>query len=396
VAFELRQELGVSAGMPLSVDRLAPVLRLCARWSRRTLFVVGVLLVIAIVLRIAAPYLLREAINRRLAAIEGFDGHVADVDVVLLRGAYQLENTTLTRRINAESVPFLSARRVDFSLAWRELFRGRVLSDIVASDLTFVYAPVPKDTTATPIDAPPWQEVIQDIFPIDITYFVVQGGRLAYVDEHVTPVVDISLEELQLVATGLRNRTKKSGAELPARIVLSGTSIGGGRVRMVAEAAPLAPQPRFEVDFEMIDVNLPALNDYLRAYGRVDVSRGRLQLFAEMSARDGRFEGYVKPLFDDVTFAELTPSDKGLVDLLWERVVAGLVTLFKNKERDQLGTRIPFEGEIGDPEIGIWRTLGNLVRHGFVRALTEGLETETKPGPSKEEAGAKLESSPRP
>ncbi|HEX2099512.1 MAG TPA: DUF748 domain-containing protein, partial [Candidatus Synoicihabitans sp.] len=273
--------------MPLAADRFRSVLRFFARWSRRTLILVAIVAVVALSLRLAAPSLLRDAINRRLAQIEGFHGHVTDVDITVFRGAYRLESVSLTRRVGETNAPFLSARVIDFSLAWRELFRGRVLSDIFATDLTVVYTPVPEDTSATPIDQPRWQDVIQDIFPIDITHFVVQGGRLAYLDEQVTPTVDIALEELQLVATGLRNRPSETGDELPAQIVLGGTSVGGGRVRMNAVAAPLAPQPRFDVDFEIVDVDLPALNDYLRAYGRVDVSRGRLQLYAEMSARDG-------------------------------------------------------------------------------------------------------------
>lgn len=381
--------------MNFAAGRLLPVLRFVGRWSRRTLTFAAIVLVIAIGLRIAAPYVLRDAINRRLAAIEGFHGYVTDVDLSLWRGAYQLQDTKLTRRVGQIDEPFFSARKIDFSLAWRELLRGRVLSDIIATDLTLTYTPVPEDTPATPIDAPPWQDVIQDIFPIDIGYFVVQGGRLAYFDEHVTPVVDVSLEKLDVVATGLRNRVEESDEELPARILVHGTSIGGGRVRMTAAAAPLEPQPRFEVDIEMTDVNLPALNDYLRAYGRVDVSRGSMQLYAEMTARDGRFEGYVKPLFNDVTFADLGPSDKGLAGLLWERLVAGLVTLFKNKERDQLGTRIPFQGEIGDPQIGVWRTFVNLFRHGFIRALTERLESPAEPGPGSSTPDTDKQPEPR-
>ncbi|HEY0945671.1 MAG TPA: DUF748 domain-containing protein [Opitutaceae bacterium] len=367
-----------------AAGRFSPVLRFLRRWSRRTLYAAAIVVVIALAVRAAAPVLLREAINRRLAAIEGFRGTVADVDLYVWRGAYQLEDLRLTRLVNGMHEPFVAARAIDFSLAWRELFRGRVLSDIVATGVTMAYVPTPEKAAATPFDAPPWQDVIQDIFPIDITRLVVHDGRLAYLDDRVTPVIDIALEKLELVATGLRNRAEDTGGELPAHIALSGTSVGGGLVRMQIAAAPLAARPRFEADFELTGVSLPALNDYLRAYGGVDVSQGTMQLFAEMTARDGRFEGYVKPFFDDVAFAEVGPSDKGLANLLWERVVAGVVTLFKNKERDQLGTRIPFQGEVGDPRFGLWQTFVNLFRHGFIRALTERLETEAEPGPGKE------------
>ena len=38
----------------------------------------------------------------------------------------------------------------------------------------------------------------------------------------------------------------------------------------------------------------------------------------------------------------------------------------KNKSRDQVGTRIPFQGRFGDPQVGLWTTITNLFRHGFV------------------------------
>ena len=139
-------------------------------------------------------------------------------------------------------------------------------------------------------------------------------------------------------------------------------------------AEPLAVDPHFHLSLQLDDVNLPALNQSLRAYANVDVSRGTFRLVAEMAGRDGGFQGYVKPFFENVDFHNLEDKDKGIRSQIWEQVVAGLAWLVKNKQRKQVATRIPFEGRFGDPKVGLFATITNLFRHGFIRAFNPTIE----------------------
>ncbi|HWA07972.1 MAG TPA: DUF748 domain-containing protein [Opitutaceae bacterium] len=344
------------------------------RWERRTLIVVAILAGLLLALRLAAPYAVRSAINHRLAKIEGYNGNVRDVDLHLWRGAYELQDVKLTRQVGNEQAPFLAAGDIDFSLAWRELIHGQILSDIAVRDLTLTYVPTPAKEDAASIREVPWQKVIEDIFPIDITRFTVQRGRIEFRDDKANPPVDIALEQLTLEATGLRNRAGGGNEELPAKIHLNGTTIGGGKLVLNIALEPLAARPHFDLDASLEGVSLPALNSYLRAYGKVDVSAGTFKAYSEMAGKDGHFEGYIKPFFNDVSFKDLANEDKSLGQKVWEKVVAGLVTIFKNKSRNQLGTKIPFSGDLDDPKAGLLATFGNLFRHGFIKALTERVE----------------------
>jgi hypothetical protein len=145
------------------------------------------------------------------------------------------------------------------------------------------------------------------------------------------------------------------------------------------------------------------LNDFLLAYGNVDVSRGEFQLFMEVAAAEGKYDGYIKPFFDDVDFKNVSDEDKNVGQRIWENVVSGLSKLVKNKPRDQVATRIPFSGEFGDTDVGVLATIGNLLRHGFGRALAERFEgrvftpsddTVLKPADEKKSAEAPEEKTP--
>jgi len=95
---------------------------------------------------------------------------------------------------------------------------------------------------------------------------------------------------------------------------------------------------------------------------------------AEMAGKDGGFQGYVKPFFEDLDFNNLDDKNKKVMSRIWENVVQGLAWLVKNKARDQVGTRIPFQGRFGDPQVGLWTTVSNLFRHGFIRAFNPTVE----------------------
>lgn len=349
------------------------------KWPKRTVMAVAIIILLLIAARVALPYVVKQQVNARLAAIPGYTGGVRDIGISLLRGAYTLEGLAIYKVSGQVREPFVRAKEIDFSVAWRELFRGKIVSDILIEEgqLTFVAGATEEDTQ-TDADKR-WQEVIEDLFPIDITHFEMRHGLVRYRDTTTKPPVDVFITDMRVVATGLRNRPSDEGKEFPADILIEGNSLGGGKLRLAISADPLAEQPHFHLSAKLDDVNLPDLNEELRAYANVDVGSGTFRLAAEMAGKDGGFQGYVKPFFENLNFNNLEDRKKNVFARLYENVVQGLAWLVKNKSRDQVATRIPFEGRFGDPKYGLWRTIANLFRHGFVRAFDPTIEGSLKP-----------------
>lgn len=350
--------------------------RVCS-WPRRVLVGVAIVALLLLAGRLALPHVVKRLVNDRLESIPGYLGHVDDIDIQLWRGAYSLSGLSIYKQNDAVREPFVLAREIDFSIAWRELLHRKIVSDIrvEGGQLNFVKAATPE---ASQQDADRrWQAVIQDLFPIHITHLEWVDGLVRYQDKTTQPEVDVFIRNVRLTATGLRNRAGEGRAadpSLPAEISLEGETLGGGRLELVANAEPLAAQPHFHVSASIEGVNLPDLNDSLRGIANVDVGRGTFRLAAEMAAKDGGFQGYAKPFFEDVEFKSVEDEHKGMGSRLWEKMVAGLAWLVKNKGRDQVGTRIPFEGRFDDPQFGLWTTIANLFRHGFIRAFNPTIE----------------------
>lgn len=360
-------------------DALARWRRRLGTVSRRTLIALGVVAGLLVAARVALPYGLEHFVNQRLARIPGYDGSVTGIGVSLWRGAYTLEGLEVHRREGKLREPFFHAHEIDFSLAWRELLHGRIVSDIRVDQgqLTFVAGPTAAESQ-TDLDQR-WQDVVEALFPIDITRLEVTDGLVRYINTTHAPPVDVYVTHLHLIATGLRNRPGEGEAgEFPAHVVLEGTSLGGGRLNVQLRAEPLAEQPHFHLDLILDQVNLPALNQSLRAYANVDVGRGQLRVVAEMAGRDGGFQGYVKPFLTDLDFDNVSDEEAGLGHRVWEWLVGLAAAIVKNHPRDQVATRIPFEGRFDDPSVGVWATIRNAFHHAFVRALEPTIEHSVK------------------
>lgn len=355
--------------------RTSSLLRRVRSWPWCVVVTVVVIAALLLAARMALPFEVKRLVNDRLHRIPGYTGYVNDIDIHLWRGAYSMHGFGILRLNGKVQEPFFLAKKIDFSLAWRELWHGKIVSNVSVDQgqLNFVNGPS-AEASQTDLDHR-WQDVIQDLFPIDITRLEITNGLLRYVDTTRKPRVNVFVTHMRATATGLRNRAgERDRGEFPAEITVEGDSLGAGKLTLFLVAEPLAAEPHFHLSVKLDKVNLPALNESLRAYANVDVGRGTFRLVGEMAGRDGGFQGYVKPFFEDLDFHNIEDKEKAIGARFWERIVAAAAWLVKDKSRDQVATRIPFEGKFGDAKVGLFATFTNLFRHGFVHAFNPTVE----------------------
>ena len=340
----------------------------------------SIVLVLLLAARLAAPYYVERLIDRRLNQIPGFSGHVTGIGLHIWRGAYRIDGMEIEKGNGRVNEPFFAADQIDFSIAWSQIFRGRFVSRIFITNgrLNFVRGNS-EETSQLSSDKKGWQDVINDLFPIDITFLDIRGGVLRFLDATHSPKVDIAIHDLDVSATGLQNRPDSSGDPYPAKIHVSGVTLGGGELHLFTKLEPLADKPHFVLAMELKNVSMPALNEFLKAYANVEVSQGRFEAFSQMAMEDGHYEGYVKPFLANVTFSDPDKEKSSPWNALWTALVSGAAELAKNKDTGEVATRIPFSGEADQMDIHLWKSIENGLHHGFVRALSQGFEGTTNP-----------------
>jgi hypothetical protein len=365
-------------GSPL-VPKTPPLARRGRRWRSVILGFVVVLAAAAVGARLLAPGYVQRAINLRLSEIPGYSGHVSNISLHLWRGAYRIDGIEIVKSNGLVSEPFFTASRIDFSVAWRDVFHGRFVSDIHVTDGRLLFVLGPSEAASQLTADRRWQDAIDDIFPIVIAHLEIKGGVIRFVDTTREPRVDVAVQDIDVIATGLRNRPSDAADTYPAKIDISGRSLGNGQLRLHAKLEPLADQPHFELAVELKKVSLPALNDLLRAYAGIDASRGQLEMFGQMAMQKGHYEGYVKPFLDHVDFKNFDNDKKTIGERIWKGAAVAVLELFNNNETRQLATRVPFSGDSKRLDVKTMKTIANGLHHGFVKALSQGFEGTTHP-----------------
>lgn len=120
-----------------------------------------ILLVIVLVgVRLALPSWVKNYLNDQLAAMGEYQGHIADVDIALWRGAYVIHELNIVKTSEKVPVPFFEARSIDLSISWRALWAGQVVADVEFSrpELHFVDGKNSQSQSGSGTD---WQAALQ-------------------------------------------------------------------------------------------------------------------------------------------------------------------------------------------------------------------------------------------
>jgi hypothetical protein len=109
----------------------------------------------------------------------------------------------------------------------------------------------------------------------------------------------------------------------------------------------------------------------------MDVAKGNLSFFSELSIKNGQVQGYVKPIFKDVeVYDPKQDTDKALTKKVYEAVVGGVVELLKNEPRQQVAAETDVSGPVPSPRADTWQIVGTLIQNAFFKAILPGLEKE--------------------
>jgi hypothetical protein len=220
-------------------------------------------------------------------------------------------------------------------------------------------------------DTSDFRQLLKSLMPLKINRFEIKNGQLAYKDFTTEPNVDISLDSAYIVASNLSNVQDTS--ILPSRVIAN-AKVYRGDLHMELKLDALSKIPLFDLNIKLERTYLPELNDFFKAYARIDVSDGEFNMYSEIAAKDGKFNGYVKPIIRDLDV--LGPQDRGdnLLQKAWEGIVGFVGIVVENQEKDQIGTKIPVSGKFGDANVGVFAAVAELLRNAFIQALYPSIE----------------------
>ena len=346
-----------------------------ALYRSKLLWVVVVLALALLVARAMLPGWVRDYVNRKLSEIEGYRGHVTDVDIHLWRGAYSIHGVEIKKTSGNVPVPFFSAPTIDLSIEWKALFDGALVGEVnFERPKVNLVNSTSKAGRQAPLDEP-WTDKVRDLFPVRINRFTVNEGEVHYRDYSKKPDVDVVLDRLDVVATNLTN-SRKLSETLNANIEMKGRPLRQGSFKTELNLDPYSSKPTFALKSEVDGIALKSLNDFAKAYGGITFEEGTLRMALEMNSKQGNFRGYIEPVFDKMVIFDPSEDTENPIDFIWQGIVGGLTRIIRNHPKDRFGTKVPISGSFDDPSPAVMETIFNVFRNAFVKAFEGRLSND--------------------
>jgi len=343
--------------------------------TRKRKMVIGLLAVVVLLVavRVAMPYLVEDYANKKLAALDSYDGHVGDIDIHLWRGAYSIDGIEIVKTGASRPVPFFRSDRVDLSVEWRSLFRGSIVSEasFLGPELNLVQGKSAADSQLGKEEN--WNARLEELFPFRFNTIEVTEGTVRFLAPGISTRDAITARHLNGNISNLTN-VSDSQKETFADFKVTAEVLQGAPAKVAGSINAFAAQPTFDVNLEVKKVQLPQVNPWLREYIKADAEEGKFELYMELAAADGKFKGYAKPILQDVNLYRSGEEEQSALKRMWEGFLDFAANVLENQDADQVAARIPFSGTIKNPETNLFATIASVLRNAFVSAFARSLE----------------------
>lgn len=340
--------------------------------SKKWIIVLSII-VLLIVLRLILPRIILSYTNKSLAKLEGYYGHISDIDLSLYRGAYQIDHIYINKvdSVSKQRVPFFDADLIDLSIEWSALIDGRFVGELEFHNPTLIFTKNKSEPEQVQKDTTDFKDVLNDLMPLKVNRFEVFNGSVHYRDDNSKPKVDVKMDQLHLIAINLSS--VKDTALLPSTIK-GNANVYGGTFTVSVKLDPLANHPTFDLNAELKNANLPEFNDFFKAYGKLDVNKGTFGLYTEIAAKDRKFKGYVKPVIKDIDVVGPEDRKDDLLRKVWEGLAGAVGQVLENKKKDQIAAKVTIEGSFDNTTVGVWYAISTVLHNAFIQALYPALD----------------------
>lgn len=338
--------------------------------------IIAILVLSAIIIRLALPGIVKNYVNHKRNELPGYTGHVDDIDIALIRGAYVIKGLVLKKRTDPARYPFLEIRHTDLSIEWKSLFKGRLVSEIVMNDPSIHILATESLSKEPSKDS--WTKTVKALMPITINKLQINDGKFSYLDFGKKPNVDLHIDHMQLTATNLANVQKKADP-LPSQVNLTGTSIGQGHLKADVKVNILKDIPDFDAALQLTGVNMLALNGFLEANVHFDIERGNIDVFSKLNLKNSEMNGYIKPFIKNLKVLDIKKDVKkkeGPLKIAKKAIVGLFAKAVENPKTKKIATVVPIKGNINDPKTSGWETFLGVLKNAFIKALHESIGNE--------------------
>jgi len=329
-----------------------------------------------VAIRLILPYVVLHYANKSLAEMDGYYGHIDDIDLSIYRGAYTINDIYLNKvdSTTQKETDFFKANNIDLSIEWAAIFDGAIVGELEFDSPVLIFTKDRVELSDVIEDTSDFRKLLKGFMPLTINRFEVTNGSLHYVDRTSTPKVDVSLRHAHILALNLSNATNDK-IELPSTVTAN-ASVYEGTLTAKMKLNAMNEHSTFDLNAEIKNTNLVLLNDFLKAYGNFDVNKGSFSMYTEIASKNGKFKGYVKPIIKNLDVVGPEDSNDNLFNRIYEHVIGASGVILRNQRKQQVATKIELSGSFDNPQSSTIDALWQVLRNAFIQALMPSIDHE--------------------
>ena len=336
--------------------------------KKKKFYIPATVILVLIIFRILLPSILLKQTNKYLSEFSPtYYLHMEDLDISILRGAYRFEE--LKGKLRGDDKTFLSIKSIDVSIAWREIFRGRVVTDIITDKLDFLFLKDMSKLSSPKNDA---TDVKETLFPVSVESFNLKRAQIVF--EEYPSLDETSRLKIENINGEINNLTPTKKQQVSA-FNLTASLQGEAAMNFIGELNMHKKPMLWDVDVEMKNFDLAKLNPILVRKMPLTFTKGKLDLYIEAKNDGEIIKGYAKPFIKDIDVIASKEDFKGIKHVGIEVLTAIGNLILRDSDSKTVATYFDFTY---DKEFNIDTSQGisNAIENGFSKKLPPGIENK--------------------
>ncbi len=314
-----------------------------------------------VIMRVALPAIVHPRINKFLGEFSPvYILHVDDFDISIIRMAYLFENVTGKLRVNQQE--FLAIESVDVSVAWRELIKGKIHTDVEVSGMKLTGDPTVL-TASTSKEAEPVEDakkVKDNLFPLRVARLVIRNSSIEIGDVVGLPEQKkLVLREVEARVNNLTPEHERS----QTFFTVQGSILGSALLKVTGKAELNRIPKAWDMDIEMHNFKLVEANPILMRMVPFTFTSGKMDLFGEIKSENDEMVGYLKPFLRNADIIDSKEHFKNGKQFVFE--IGGAVgNFFLQRDKDKTtATKFNFKQKNGKLDYSLGEVLSNAIEH---------------------------------
>jgi|JI10StandDraft_1071094.scaffolds.fasta_scaffold42663_3 hypothetical protein len=334
----------------------------------------GFILLLLIFRAVTPQFILRQT-NQFLATFsETYTGHIDDFDISLLRGAYQMEGFSLHLKQHPTE-EFVIVDVVDVSLAWRELFAGKIKTDIeidraklvITNKIMNAFSNAPEKSKDES------QAAAKKLFPVRVGRIDIKDSSFEFAD--LLSIPEANRWRITKIEGRLSNVTGTENAPV-SLLSLRGDLFNSSTLKIVSLLNLFKKPVVWDADLELRDFNIPNANGWLKNKVPITFTSGTLDLYSEVRSNRNSIEGYVKPFLHKVDVVANPEVFSGFKQFAIEVSAATANLILRSAKEKLLATKVLFSYRNGDFKVNSSKAISEAFKNGFSEKIPEGIDDE--------------------